>query len=294
VVLEVTFYGVRGSTPCASAVNQRYGGNTSCVTLEVAGEAPIVCDLGTGLRYWGDALGDRREPFTGAALVSHLHWDHVQGLPFFMPINRKGARLDIYGPHDDEGTPIGEAFAKFMRPPYFPIHVKDLTGEVNFVDVVDEPFSVGNARVLTRTVPHVGTTNGYRIEWGGASVAYVSDHQEPIDDPTHVSPNVLELAAGVDLLIHDAQFTPDELAERSTWGHCTVRYALEVARQSGAKALALFHHDPGHEDDEVDLLVAEAVEWAAELGVPNVFGASEGLKVLLGGCRPFLSPRRAG
>ena len=157
---------------------------------------------------------------------------------------------------------------------------------------MDEWFSVGEARVLTRTVPHVGTTNGYRIEWGGVSVAYISDHQEPIGAPEAVADHVLELARDVDLLIHDAQFTPDEFAERSTWGHCTVRYAVEVARQSGARSLALFHHDPGHEDDEVDLLVAEAGEWADELGVPNVFGASEGLRVLLGGCRPLLAPRR--
>lgn len=291
-MLEVTFYGVRGSTPCASAVNQRYGGNTACVTLEVAGQPPIVCDLGTGLRYWGDAIGTRAEPFAGSALVSHLHWDHVQGLPFFMPINRKGARLDVYGPPDADGTPLGDAFAKFMRPPYFPIHVSDLTGDVRFVDVVEQRFRVGEAEVLTRCVPHVGTTNGYRIEWGGASVAYISDHQQPVDDPTSVAAGVLELAAGVDLLIHDAQFTPDEFAERTTWGHCTVGYALEVARQSGAKALALFHHDPGHEDDEVDVLVAEAVERAAELDVPNVFGASEGMRVLLGGCRPLVAPRR--
>lgn len=291
-MLEVTFYGVRGSTPCASAVNQRYGGNTSCVTLEVADEPPIVCDLGTGLRYWGDRIGDRRESFFGSALVSHLHWDHVQGLPFFMPINRKGARLDVYGPHDDEGTPLGEAFAKFMRPPYFPIHVKDLTGDVHFTDVVDTDFTIGTAQVRTRTIPHVGTTNGYRVEWGGATVAYVSDHQQPVSDPHFVAPNVLELCRDVDLLIHDAQFTSDEFAERSTWGHCTVRYAVEVAKQCGARALALYHHDPGHEDDEIDLLVAAALEWAAELDVPNVFAATEGMRVLLGGCRPQILPRR--
>lgn len=280
-VLEVTFYGVRGSTPCASPANQRYGGNTACVALEVAGEPPIVLDLGTGLRYWGEAMLPSSTPFAGYALVTHLHWDHVQGLPFFMPINRKGASLSIYGPPHD-GLSIGESFAKFMRPPYFPIHCKDLTGDVRFVDVFDQTFSVGNATVLTRPVPHVGATNGYRIEWAGATVAYLSDHQQPVDDATYVAPEVLELCRDVDLLIHDAQYTPDEFAERSTWGHCTVRYALEVARQSGCKRLALFHHDPAHEDDEVDMLTAEAKEWAAELGVAEVFAASEGMRVLLG------------
>ena len=280
-MLEVTFYGVRGSTPCPSASNQRYGGNTACVVLEVAGEEPIVLDLGTGLRYWGEAIGSTSEPFSGHALVTHLHWDHVQGLPFFMPINRRGSRLEIHGPPHD-GISIGAAFAKFMRPPYFPIHCEDLTGEVHFTDVLDERFCIGNASILTRAVPHVGTTNGYRIDWGGASVAYVSDHQQPVGDDSRVASEVLELCRDVDLLIHDAQYTPDEFAERSTWGHCTVRYAVEVARQSGAKCLALFHHDPAHEDDEVDLLAAEAKEWAAELGVPEVFAASEGMRVVLG------------
>jgi phosphoribosyl 1,2-cyclic phosphodiesterase len=279
-LLEVTFYGVRGSTPCPSPANQRYGGNTACVTLEVAGEPPIAFDLGTGLRYWGEAIGSVSTPFNGHALVTHLHWDHVQGLPFFMPINRKGARLEVFGPPHD-GLSIGESFAKFMRPPYFPIHCKDLTGDVQFTDVFDEWFSVGNARVLTRGVPHVGTTNGYRVEWAGATVAYISDHQQPADGG-YVAPEVLELCRDVDLLIHDAQYTPDEFAERSTWGHCTVRYAVEVARQSGAKRLALFHHDPAHEDDEVDLLAAEAKEWADQLGVAEVFAASEGMRLVLG------------
>jgi len=112
-------------------------------------------------------------------------------------------------------------------------------------------------------------------------VAYISDHQQPADESV-VAPEVLDLCRGVDLLIHDAQYTPDEFAERSTWGHCTVRYAVEVARQAGASRLALFHHDPGHEDDEADLLAAEAKEWAAEIGVPEVFPAHEGMRLTLG------------
>ena len=113
-------------------------------------------------------------------------------------------------------------------------------------------------------------------------MTYISDHQQPLSDPAFVAPEVLELCREADLLIHDAQYTPDEFAERSTWGHCTIRYALEVARQAGVKRLALFHHDPAHEDDEVDGLVAEAKELAALMGVPEVFAASEGSRMLLG------------
>lgn len=280
-LLDVTFYGVRGSTPTPCADNQRYGGNTSCVVLEVEGAEPIVFDLGTGLRFWGEAIGRDGEPFRGTALVTHLHWDHVQGLPFFMPINRTGAHLEIVGPTHD-GLSLEESFAVFMRPPFFPVTVEQLMGKVTFRDIDHGDLHIGDAKVTVRQVPHVGSTNGYRVEWGGASVAYVSDHQEPIDDAQHVDDAVLELCEGVDLLIHDAQYTPEEFAERAHWGHCTVRYALEVARQSNVKSLALFHHDPAHHDTYVDELLDEAQGWAADMGLAHVFAAYEGQRVRLG------------
>lgn len=282
-MLDVTFYGVRGSTPTPTPENQRYGGNTSCVALEVPGADPIVFDLGTGLRFWGERLGGRggAKPFRGTALVTHLHWDHVQGLPFFMPINRDGARLDVIGP-THEGKSLEESFGVFMRPPFFPVTVEEMLGHVTFSDVDHGELKLGDAKVTVRQVPHVGATNGYRVEWGNASVAYVSDHQQPVDRPDYVDDAVLELCEGVDLLIHDAQYTPEEFAERSHWGHCTVRYAVEVARQSGARRLALFHHDPAHGDGHVDELTREAREWGAELGVGCVFAASEGLRLRLG------------
>lgn len=280
-VLDVTFYGVRGSTPCPAPTNQRYGGNTSCVALEVPGRDPIVLDLGTGLRFFGETLGCAGEPFRGTALVTHLHWDHVQGLPFFMPINRPGSHLNVVGP-SHEGVPIGESFARFMRPPYFPIRVEQLTGNVSFHDALCNEFAIGDAKVTVRPVPHVGETNGYRIEWAGGSVAYISDHQQPHERPDHVADEVLELCEGVDLLIHDAQYTPAEFVQRATWGHCTVGYAVEVARQARVGSLALFHHDPAHDDEFVDGLLAEAQQFAAELGVRHVFAAAEGTRVRLG------------
>jgi len=272
--LNVTFFGVRGSTPCPCEDNRRYGGNTACVALEAPGEDPIILDLGTGLRFFGETQ-PQDGSFRGTALVTHLHWDHVQGLPFFVPMLREGARLDVYAP-SQEGMSLTEAFDEFMRPPYFPVRIADLPGEIVFHDTTEDDVAVGNAKVRVRQVPHVGTTLGYRVDWNGVSVAYVSDHQQP-DDPDHVDEGVMELCDGADLVIHDAQYTADEFDQKSTWGHCTVEYAVEVARRSGARRLALFHHDPAHCDAEVDDLLHQAQDLGAAAGLDEVLAASEGL-----------------
>ncbi|MGI8756141.1 MAG: MBL fold metallo-hydrolase [Acidimicrobiales bacterium] len=277
-MVNVTFWGVRGSTPCPCEANKRYGGNTACVSVEAPGQAPIVFDLGTGLRFFGESLGGDR-PFRGLALVTHLHWDHIQGLPFFVPINRPGANLTICGRHD-EGT-LKDAFEDFMRPPYFPVRPEDLCGEIGFRDVAGTDFDWGRARISVRDVPHTGATNGYRVELDGMVIAYVSDHQQS-DDGT-ISSSVLELCAGADLLIHDAQYEAHEFVEKADWGHCTVEYAVAVAAQAGAKRLALFHHDPSHGDEIVDRMLVEARAFAAGTSVVEVIAAAEQTTVALGG-----------
>lgn len=275
----MTFYGVRGSTPCPCEGNRRYGGNTACVALEAPGCEPIVLDLGTGLRFFGERL-PLDGSFRGHALVTHLHWDHVQGLPFFVPVNREGARLDIYGPPQD-GLTLDEAFGEFMRPPYFPVRVSDLAGDFGFHTLDSGDHVVGDAKVRSRLVPHVGPTNGYRVELEGVSVAYISDHQQPLDGSLGIADGVLDLCDGVDLLIHDAQFTPAEFAQKAHWGHCTIEYALNLAREAGVRRLALFHHDPDHDDDTVDRLLAEARVDPAGAGVSEIIAAYEGLTVAL-------------
>lgn len=275
--MQVTFYGVRGSCPCPSDANRRYGGNTACVALEVANEPPIVLDLGTGLRVFGETQ-PLDGSFRGSALLTHIHWDHVQGLPFFPPADRVGAEFDIYGPPQEEGT-LGEVFGNFMRPPYFPVHFSDLRGAIRFHDVGEDDISIGNAKVRVRLIPHTGPTVGYRVEWDGASVAYVSDHQAPLTLDT-VSDSVLELCDGVDLLIHDSQYRPDEFALKAHWGHCTIDYAMLVAREAGVRRLAMFHHDPAHDDQEMDRLSREAAACGALTGL-EVICSYEGLSLTL-------------
>jgi ribonuclease BN (tRNA processing enzyme) len=248
------------------------------VAVDVPGSEPIVLDLGTGFRFFGET-----QPLDGTfhahALVTHLHWDHVQGLPFCAPLNREGAQLDVYGP-PQEGMTLAEAFEEFMRPPYFPVRVGDLLGDVRFHAVDDADFAVGDAKVRARYVPHVGATFGYRVEHGGVSIAYISDHQQPLEGES-IATEVLELADNVDLLIHDAQFTPDEFAAKAHWGHCTIDYALHVAREAGVRRIALFHHDPAHGDDQIDQLLEGARQRGAHLGLTEVFAAYEGLTVAL-------------
>jgi phosphoribosyl 1,2-cyclic phosphodiesterase len=250
------------------------------VALESSGHDPVVLDLGTGLRFWGDTL-PADGSFRGHALVTHLHWDHVQGLPFFVPVNRPGAQFDIYGPLADDGLSLVDAFGEFMRPPYFPVRVGDLAGDFRFHTLDDGDHAVGDAKVRVRRVPHVGATNGYRVEMDGVTVAYVPDHQQPLDGSLDVAESVLELCDGADLLIHDAQYTPSEFAAKAHWGHCTVAYAVRVAAQAGVKRLALFHHDPDHDDAMVDQLLHEARDSADARSLVEIIAAYEGLTVSL-------------
>jgi phosphoribosyl 1,2-cyclic phosphodiesterase len=256
------------------------------VVLEQAGRRPIVLDLGTGLRFFG-MTQPQDGSFDGIALVSHLHWDHVQGLPFFSPVLAPGARLDLYAPAPDDGTSLSDAIHTFLAPPFFPVTVDALPGTFTFTEVRPGTFSVDGAEVTVAEVPHVGATVGYRVERDGVSIAYVSDHQQPGCGRMEVDPGVLELCRGVDLLIHDAQYTADEFATRPDWGHCTVEYAVNVAAQAGVRRLALFHHDPLHSDAVLDELGAFAGRLAARSGVREVIVAAEGLKVSLtaGGAR---------
>jgi phosphoribosyl 1,2-cyclic phosphodiesterase len=245
------------------------------VVLESPGRDPILFDLGTGLRFFG-LTQPADGTFRGSALVSHLHWDHVQGIPFFGPMLAEGARLDVYAPAQESG-PLEQAVRSFMSPPYFPVDIDALPGEFRFHEVGDGPVDLDGAKMTAAQVPHVGPTVGYRVECDGISVVYVSDHQQPGHRATHVEPEVLELCAGADLLIHDAQFDHDEFAQRPDWGHCTADYAVEVAARAGVRRLALFHHDPAHTDEHIDELADRAIELGAKRGVAEVFAAAEGL-----------------
>lgn len=274
--MRVAFHGVRGSTPCHGQEIVRYGGNTSCVALDIPGHRPIIFDLGTGLRYFGQQCS-LDQPFAATCLLSHLHWDHIQGLPFFKPLLRDGSDICIYAPVQEGDLTVEDVFADTIKPPLFPIHFSMLPGLIQFNEVWNDEFMLGDdIEVMSRSIPHVGNTLGYRVTWGGNTVTYISDHQMPTDGSFSATPGALELCRNADVLIHDAQYTPSEFREKNNWGHCTIEYAVWLAAETGVKQLVLFHHDPAHNDDILDILTAAAIDCGTKMGV-DVIAAREGL-----------------
>jgi phosphoribosyl 1,2-cyclic phosphodiesterase len=282
--VKITFFGVRGSCPCSSDHHRRYGGNTSCVLVEVEGESPLILDLGTGLRALGDYLQPPLKaagvPLQATALLTHLHYDHVLGVPFFAPMRDPGAILDVYGP-SQQGASLHDVLSGMVKPPFFPVHMADFRGELRFHDLEGSAdFSVGSIRIKARSIPHIGHTLGYRLEADGRAMVYIPDHQAPVDRRTF-DKEVLELCENADLIIHDAQYTDEEFVTLSDWGHSTAAYAVLVAREAGARRLTLFHHDPAHTDREIDRMLSHARRLAAKQTL-EVSAASEGSSVDLG------------
>ena len=284
--MRITYFGVRGSCPTSSDQQRRYGGNTSCVLVEVDGEPPLILDMGTGLRALGHHLNvplvAAGRPLRANALLTHLHYDHVLGTPFFPPMRDPGALLEIYGPAQVPGS-LQETMAGMVKPPFFPVHMADFRGELRYHDLgPDEGFALGGIAVTVRTIPHIGNTLGFRIEADGVSVAFLPDHQAPLDRTT-VAEAVLDLCHEVDLLIHDSQYTEDEFVDLFDWGHSTPAYAVHVATRSGARRLDMFHHDPGHTDRQIDSMVRAARRIAQSVGKVEVAAAKEGTTVELRG-----------
>ena len=284
-MVNVTFYGVRGSCPCSGDRYRRYGGNTSCLVIGIEGDEPLIVDLGTGLRDLGtDFLKESRAtgaPLQATALLTHLHFDHILGLPFFGPLGEDpGSRLTIHGPAQPNGS-LKDALHAAVRPPVFPIHMDQFRGEMVMIDTRDEDFSIGSAKVMARSIPHVGTTLGYRIEAEGRSIAYLSDHQAPLDG-RRISDAVLELCHDVDLLLHDGQYTDEEFSTKADWGHSTVTFAVRVAAESHAKRLVLTHHDPSHDDRDLDRMLSLARRLPEAAGIEAVSLARESHSIDLG------------
>ena len=286
--MRVQFWGTRGSLAKPGPTTLRYGGNTACVEVRTADGTLVVLDCGTGAHGLGLALaGSAEQPVRGHLLITHTHWDHIQGFPFFAPLFIRGNEWDIYAP-GGLGQQLEVTLAGQMEYTYFPITLSQCGAAIRFHDLGEGSFEIGTLRVTARYLNHPALALGYRLEVDGAVVVYAVDHEphardragpaagSPDGSPVHrEDQRHVEWLSGADLIIHDAQYTVEEYPQRMNWGHTPAEWAVDYALAADAKRLALFHHDPQRDDAALDRLVEVCRRRAAGSRL-DVFAAAEG------------------
>jgi ribonuclease BN (tRNA processing enzyme) len=267
--MQVKIWGCRGSIAAPGPETLHYGGNTSCVEVRVgSGDPLIILDAGTGIQRLGVSL-ERDPPSAVHLLLSHLHLDHLLGLGFFSALWRAEMELHIWGPPSPVES-VKDRIARYLSPPLFPVNIYEIPAQPIFHDVPDEPWEIGEARLMAEPVTHRGPTVGYRIEGDGKVLAYIPDHEPALGtdlrstEPEWISGH--SIAFGADILLHDSQYTDDEYVRRIGWGHSSVRHVVEFARIARAKRLVMFHHDPLHSDDDLNRMVLQARQLWGEDG----------------------------
>jgi phosphoribosyl 1,2-cyclic phosphodiesterase len=268
--MKLKFWGVRGSIPTPGKETVRYGGNTPSLELRLDNGGLIILDAGTGIRNLGDRLIANGETVNTHILITHPHWDHIQGFPFFKPSFVAGNEITVVGT-DREEIDLEHIIADQMKKIYFPIQLNELKAKFHFKSIGEEEFSIGDARVRSIYVNHPGFTVAYRIDHQGKSFVYVSDNEpfdrasaagrtnfEPsvmqrfLDTPGDPNQRLIDFARGADVFIHDATFTPEEYADKIGWGHSHYRFTLQLAGAAAVKHCILFHHEPNRTDDQID------------------------------------------
>ncbi|HEU4800561.1 MAG TPA: MBL fold metallo-hydrolase [Gemmatimonadales bacterium] len=277
---RVTFWGVRGSIPTPGPTTIRYGGNTPCVALERDDRSMVVLDAGSGLRVLGHELMLRdTPPGRVELLLTHTHWDHIQGIPFFKPLSVPGVEVRVWGAPQD-GVPIENILRRQMEPMVFPVPLRAFAAEIEVHDLAPGSFDIDGFDVEAMRLRHPGVTLGFVLaaRGDGRKLAYVTDNELGDGGNYPVSADwrdqLVASLRGVDVLVHDAMYAEHMIDARAGWGHSTPQQAVELALEAGARRLVLFHHEPEHDDNAVDRQVDAAREHAVKLGGTLVVDAA--------------------
>ena len=292
--MRVRFFGTRGSIATPGPHTLRYGGNTSCTEVQSSAGTLVILDMGTGAAVLGRELMARGEPSRGHILISHTHWDHIQGIPFFAPLFVPGFEWDIYGPRGlHQG--LRQTLAGQMQSSYFPVTLEQLGATIRYRELVEGRLRIGDIEVTCRYLNHPALTLGYRLEADGAALVYACDHEPHshalatgVGDFLGEDRRHAEFLAGADLVVHDAQYRASEYPQKIGWGHSTIEYACAVARLAKVGQLALTHHDPMRDDAAIDALVDSLRTEGFGAAGPHIVAAAEGHEVELSR-RPFVA-----
>jgi len=285
--IKVTFWGVRGSVPVPGPATMRYGGNTACLELQADDGGRLVFDAGTGIRVLGASL-DLSKKQELHILISHPHWDHISGFPFFTPIYIPGNSITVYGPGTFEMS-LDDIINGQMKYSYFPVRTVELLADITFRQLEEERLTIGSFTIDTITLNHPVACLGYSVRYEDRKFVYLGDNEpyfnlykdekdkEMNEFVNNLNRRLGDFVQGADILVADAQYLPAEYASKVGWGHSTTHHVVNMALKGGVKKVFFFHHEPARSDDELDLIVAHYRNKISEKGLAlEVFAAMEG------------------